>query len=81
MKKSIIIALFIFCIFTLVSCDNHTHNYAAATCYSPETCTICGATRGDAVPHNYEEVSKDKIVEATPEEKANVKKLLQKLGL
>lgn len=29
----------------------------------------------------FEEVSKDKIVEATPEEKANVKKLLQKLGL
>lgn len=58
MKKSIIIALFIFCIVTLVSCTDHTHNYAAATCYSPETCTICGATRGDAVSHNYEEVSK-----------------------
>lgn len=29
----------------------------------------------------FEEVSKDKIVEATPEEKANVKKMLQKLGL
>ena len=29
----------------------------------------------------FEEVSKDKIVETTPEEKANVKKLLQKLGL
>lgn len=42
----------------------------------------------DAVPMaavdnkiEFEEVSKDKVTEVTPEEKANVKKMLQKLGL
>ncbi len=58
MKKSIIITLFILSIFTLISCDNHTHNYAPATCLVPEVCTICGATKGETVPHNYEEISK-----------------------
>lgn len=62
MKKSIMVILFVLCITILMSCDNHTHSYSAATCYSPETCEICGKTRGNAVSHNYEEISR---VEAT----------------
>ncbi len=30
-----------------------THDYAAATCILPETCTVCGVTRGEALGHNY----------------------------
>ena len=29
------------------------HNYAAATCDSPKTCTRCGATSGSAAGHKY----------------------------
>ena len=29
------------------------HNYAAATCTAPKTCTTCGATTGTALGHNY----------------------------
>ena len=36
--------------------DTHTHNYASATCTEPKTCTICGATNGSALGHNWEEI-------------------------
>ncbi len=29
------------------------HNFAPATCIAPETCTICGETRGTIVDHNW----------------------------
>lgn len=31
-----------------------THNYAAATCTKPQTCTVCGATSGSALGHTYD---------------------------
>ena len=30
-----------------------SHNYAPATCDTPETCTVCGMTRGEANGHSY----------------------------
>lgn len=36
--------------------DTHTHNYANATCTEPKTCTICGATSGSALGHDWEEI-------------------------
>ena len=32
-----------------------SHQYADADCITPKTCTLCGATRGAALGHNYEE--------------------------
>lgn len=34
----------------------HTHSYAAATCTQPEKCS-CGATRGNALGHNWTEAT------------------------
>lgn len=35
-------------------CD---HNYAAATCTTPKTCTICGVTAGDATGHDWKKAT------------------------
>lgn len=29
------------------------HEWTSATCTTPETCSICGKTRGDPLPHNW----------------------------
>lgn len=34
-----------------------SHNYIEATCQAPETCKICGKTKGEAIAHNYEIVN------------------------
>lgn len=47
--------------FTCAKCgDSYTeiieklaHTYADASCTAPKTCTICGATEGDALDHSY----------------------------
>lgn len=31
--------------------DIHDHSYTEATCENPRTCTICGKTDGDVLPH------------------------------
>jgi hypothetical protein len=31
------------------------HNYQNATCTTPKTCTLCGATEGTELGHNYED--------------------------
>ena len=31
----------------------HVHSYSEATCKAPETCTVCGATNGEKLEHNY----------------------------
>lgn len=32
---------------------NHDHAWSAAGCNAPKTCTVCGATEGDTLPHTY----------------------------
>ena len=32
---------------------DHIHNYAGATCTSPETCNICGITKGAPLGHSF----------------------------
>ena len=32
----------------------YTHNYVAAACYAPKTCTICHDTIGEALGHTYQ---------------------------
>ncbi len=36
------------------SVQTHTHNFSAATCAKPKTCS-CGATEGKALEHNYKD--------------------------
>ena len=31
------------------------HNWVDATCAAPKTCSVCGSTEGEALPHNYVE--------------------------
>ena len=33
----------------------HTHNFTNATCTTPATCKICGATKGTVANHNYKD--------------------------
>ena len=33
---------------------NHDHTWSDAGCDAPKTCTICGATEGDTLPHAYD---------------------------
>jgi len=35
----------------------HIHNWVAATCTAPKTCTVCGATEGDSKDHNWQEAT------------------------
>ena len=43
------------------------HDWADATCTAPSTCTVCGATTGDALGHTAGEAVKENIVKATCE--------------
>ena len=39
----------------LVGCaSTHTHNFIAATCTTPRTCTTCGQAEGHKLEHNYQ---------------------------
>lgn len=42
------------------------HQYAAADCVTPKTCTICGQTRGSALGHDYAEGTCTRCGEADP---------------
>jgi hypothetical protein len=37
----------------VVTSDLAEHNYADATCTAPKTCTVCGATDGEALGHSW----------------------------
>lgn len=40
---------------TTAASSSCVHQYADADCTTPKTCTLCGATRGDALGHDYTE--------------------------
>ena len=44
--------LLLFLFFALCACG-HQHVWIHATCTKPETCTICGATKGDPLGHSW----------------------------
>ena len=65
MKKLFSILLLLCILTSLTSCvggkngnstetaASHTHSYSDATCSSPAACMECGATKGEALAHNY----------------------------
>ena len=42
--------------YTEVIAASGAHNYMAATCTKPQTCTACGATTGSALGHSYVDI-------------------------
>mgnify|MGYP003313287136 CR=1 FL=1 len=56
--------IFVICSIFLYSCDSpgsnnppqHIHSWVDATCTAPKTCSLCGATDGEALGHNAIEV-------------------------
>ena len=38
-------------------CDTYGHDYAGATCTTPETCRVCGDTVGEALGHDYSDAT------------------------
>ena len=52
MKRFLISLLAFVIILTLTSCGCN-HEFFVATCSSPKTCSICGETEGEALPHTW----------------------------
>ena len=55
MKKTLLLLPIIFALLcVLISCGAECeHNFTAATCDSPMTCTLCGATEGTPIKHSF----------------------------
>ena len=53
MKKAVCLLLAVALLFATTACS-HEHEYAEATCTEPETCTICGETKGEALGHTVD---------------------------
>lgn len=53
MKKLICLLLTTAMVVISTACS-HEHEYAEATCTEPETCTICGETKGESLGHTVD---------------------------
>lgn len=53
MKKTVCL-LFTALLLILTTACAHEHEYTEATCTEPETCTICGETKGKALGHTVD---------------------------
>lgn len=53
MKKTVCLLLAVALLFAATACA-HEHEYAEATCTEPETCTICGETKGESLGHTVD---------------------------
>lgn len=55
MKKSAV--LFMLVVLTVLLAACHSHVWEDATCSAPKTCSECGETEGEALPHTMSEAS------------------------
>ena len=53
MKKQTIILALLLALLLLAACGQHEHQWEDATCTEPETCAVCGETRGEALGHRW----------------------------
>ncbi|MGX8692469.1 MAG: hypothetical protein ACSW8E_01760 [Clostridia bacterium] len=53
MKRKIVLLLLLPALLLLAACGRHEHQWEDATCTEPETCSICGETRGEALGHRW----------------------------
>lgn len=51
--KKIILLLLICGLLCLAGCGECEHQWSEATCETPKTCTLCGATEGEALGHSW----------------------------
>ncbi len=49
-----LLALLFVLLVVLVACAPHEHTWEEASCAAPKTCSVCGATEGEALPHTEE---------------------------
>ncbi len=53
MKKNVLICLLVMALLLLLSGCGCDHEWYAATCKAPKTCSLCGQTEGEALPHTW----------------------------
>ena len=51
MSLALVLVVFASCEFPSLECE---HSWADATCMLPKTCSLCGATDGEALGHDEE---------------------------
>lgn len=53
MKKNVLICLLSMALVLLLAGCGCDHEWYAATCKAPKTCSLCGQTEGEALPHTW----------------------------
>ena len=53
MKKQFAFLALLLAVLLLAACGQHEHQWNDATCTEPETCSVCGETRGEALGHRW----------------------------
>ena len=53
MKKNVLICLLSMALVLLLAGCGCDHEWYAATCKAPKTCSLCGKTEGEALPHTW----------------------------
>lgn len=53
MKKLSILLALLMLLTLLPGCGQHEHEWQNASCTEPETCSVCGETRGEALGHRW----------------------------
>lgn len=57
MRKKIVFGVICLALSTLLLTGCCEHEWVEATCTEPKTCSVCGATEGEAVGHKWEEAT------------------------
>lgn len=57
MKKNVLICLLSMALVLLLAGCGCDHEWYAATCKAPKTCSLCGQTEGEALPHTWLDAS------------------------
>lgn len=57
MKKNILLYTLVMVLILLLAGCGCRHEWSAATCTAPKTCSLCGETEGGSLPHTWEEAT------------------------
>lgn len=56
-KKSYLVVMATVAMLSLTACGSCDHTFSNATCTTPKTCTLCGATEGEVAEHTWVEAT------------------------